>query len=393
MKIARIFTGDIDNRKGKFNNVIERIKHLQKLSEVESDIYIIQYKYMWLFRWLRKVPKKNIVESVTIDGIKLKMLWVRLSLLEYLLVHKLKVKDIACKKQLNKYHDLFKSYDILATHDLLSSHLASLVKKIYNIPFVVTWHGSDINKYPHRSKSTYNTIKFLLKYADYNFFVSKALMKNSDTITRTKNKTHLYSGPADNFFRKSDEEIDRLKKKLQITSKNVIGFIGNLEPIKNVMVLPEIFHYIQNQVQEETSFVVIGNGRLEYQLKEKLKSLEVSNVTFSGKILPKEVSNYLNVITVLVLPSLNEGMPLVTLEAQACNVHVVGSNVGGIPESIGERNSFALGPNFIDNISKRIIGIILNKEKPSLLSNEFSWGKTIQKEMQVYNEILHNKIK
>ena len=79
MKIARIFTGDIFNRKGKFNNVIERIKHLQKLSEVESDIYIIQYKYTWLFRLLRKVPKKNIIDSVTIDGIKLNILWVKFS--------------------------------------------------------------------------------------------------------------------------------------------------------------------------------------------------------------------------------------------------------------------------------------------------------------------------
>lgn len=386
MKIARIFTGDIDNRKGKFNNVIERIKHLQQVNEVESDIFIIQYKYTWLFRWFRNMPKKNEDKSATIDGIKLNILWVKFSLFEYLFTYKLRLKDIACKEQMNKYVDVFKNYNILATHDLLGSYLASSVKEKHKIPFVATWHGSDINKYPFRSKATFNIIKSLLEYADYNFFVSKALMKNSDTITRTENKTHLYSGPADNFFRRPDEEIDQFKKKLQITSRNVVGFIGNLEPIKNVMVLPEIFHSIEDKV-EEVAFVVIGDGRLEEQLKDKMKLIGVSNIVFTGKVQPQEVPSLINVLSVLLLPSLNEGMPRAALEAQACGVHVVGSNVGGIPEAIGEENSFPLNQDFIKNVTERMIDLLTQEIIPKKLNSEFSWDKTLAKELEVYQLI------
>lgn len=62
----------------------------------------------------------------------------------------------------------------------------------------------------------------------------------------------------------------------------------------------------------------------------------------------------------LLLPSLNEGMPRVTLEALTCGVSVVGSNVGGISESIGEKNSFDLDDDFLNSISSRAIEILEN---------------------------------
>lgn len=390
MKIARIFTGDLNNRKGKFNNVIERVKHLQSAEGVQSDLFLISYAYTWSFRLFKNVQIAK-SEEQTIDGIAFRTITVKMTLLEYLLVYRLKIKDIACKDQLSRYVDLFKDYDILATHDILSSYLASLVKQRFNLPYVITWHGSDINKYPHRSKPTYNTIKYLLEDADYNFFVSKTLMESTDSITKRAAKSHLYSGPADSFFRKSDEEIDRFKKELQIHTKHVVGFIGNLEPIKNVLALPEIFHRIQRKVVE-TTFVIIGDGRQENQLKERMESQGVSNVIFTGKVEAPKVPDYLNTFDLLVLPSLSEGMPRVILEALACGVHVVGSDVGGIPEAIGEENSFSLNQDFEVNVSERVIELLKQGITPRNLSDEFSWDKTIEKEVEVLNAVKCNTI-
>ena len=53
-------------------------------------------------------------------------------------------------------------------------------------------------------------------------------------------------------------------------------------------------------------------------------------------------------------------MPRVTLEALTCGVSVVGSNVGGISESIGEKNSFDLDDDFLNSISSRAIEILEN---------------------------------
>ena len=72
------------------------------------------------------------------------------------------------------------------------------------------------------------------------------------------------------------------------------------------------------------------------------------------------MQDLLNSIDVLVLPSINEGLPLITVEALACGANVVGSRVGGIPESIGEDNAFALGDSFVDAISDRIVEMLEN---------------------------------
>jgi glycosyltransferase involved in cell wall biosynthesis len=115
---------------------------------------------------------------------------------------------------------------------------------------------------------------------------------------------------------------------------------------------------------------------------------EVDNILYFGKVNPENIPDIMSSLDILLLPSLNEGMPRVTLEALACGVHVVGSDVGGIPESIGEENAFALDENFIKNISDRIITLLQNGENPRPLSEEFSWKKAINKEMKVYSSIL-----
>ena len=202
MKIARIFTGDIHNQKGKFNNVLERIKNLNKAQDIVSDNYLIQYHYTWSFRLFNPIENQHRFEHESeVDGIKLINIWVKMSLLEYLMVHKLKLKDIECKSQLDKHISKFKDYDLLASHDLLSSYLALKVKEKYNKPFIITWHGSDINKYPYRGNKTYKYIKLCLEQASMNFFVSKALQRKSDEITQSENKTHLYTCLSDNFYK------------------------------------------------------------------------------------------------------------------------------------------------------------------------------------------------
>src|SRR5690625_2081524 len=272
MKIARIFTGNIENRRGKFNNVYQRIVNLEKKSELKTDSYVIQYTYSGLFRKIKNIKKRKQDEFSMINGLALKNIWVHLTLIEYIIVHILKMKDIPCKGQLVKYVPLFKKYDILLTHDLESTYVATLVKENYDVPFVITWHGSDINLYPFNNKKTFKTIKHFLEYSDYNFFVSKKLKDKSDEIFITNNKSHLYSGPSSLFYKKSKIEIIQIKERLNISSQYVVGFIGNMIPIKNIKSLPAIMKRIKDDIKDVT-FIMIGDGPLLKDLK-KVRSEE-----------------------------------------------------------------------------------------------------------------------
>jgi len=75
----------------------------------------------------------------------------------------------------------------------------------------------------------------------------------------------------------------------------------------------------------------------------------------------------------------------------ACGTHIVGSNVGGIPEVIGKENSFAIDSNFVDNVTNRIISIISENITPKPIPDDFKWVNTILKEIKVYYNILENK--
>ena len=393
MKIAILNTGSTNNRKGAFNNVHERIKHLQGLDGVEVDVYLIQYYDSWLFRLVRKrfklidtkrAPKEGIT---TIDGVSYRNLWVEQKITDYILSNRLKLKDISCKSQLNQFVDLFKDYDLLSVHALPDMYIACLVKQKYGIPFVTTWHGSDINVWPFVNKEGFKTTKLLIESADFNFFVSKKLMNVSDKISLKGHKDYLYSGPADVYLNPPKHSKEYLRNEINISTKYLVGFIGNMVPIKNVMVLPDIFRRIQSKLHD-VSFVVVGDGDLLNNLKAKTKEYNIQNISFTGKLLPEEVPAIMYSLDLLLLPSLNEGMPRVTLEALSYGVPVVGSNVGGIPESIGEENSFDLDDDFVNSISSRAIEILENGKKPKSLSKEFLWETTLEKEMNVYNEIL-----
>ena len=383
MRIAILNTGNTNNRKGAFNNVHERIKHLKRLKEVQVDAYLIRYIDSWMFRLVRNrfnpinKIKETIEAAITIDGVSYTNLYVKHKIIEYILTYRLKIKDIASKSQLNQFVDQFKEYDLLSVHALPDMFIAYLVKQKYGIPFVTTWHGSDINVWPFVSKKGFKTTKLILENADFNFFVSKKLMSVSEQITSKGSKDYLYSGPADNYLNPPQNNKEFLRNKLNISSKHLVGFIGNMVAIKNVMILPDIFRMIQDKLHD-VSFIVVGDGRLLDNLKKKNQEYNIQNVKYTGKLLPGEIPDVMNCLDLLLLPSLNEGMPRVTLEALSYGVPGVGSDVGGIPESIGVENCFKLDNDFVNNISSRAVEILEKGEKPKELSKEFSWDSTLK---------------
>lgn len=387
MRVAKILIGNPNNKKGFFNNVMERTKHLM---EVESDVdcYMIRLEYGLALRLLKRQLKKPQRDEFSIvDGIKFKNLWLTMGLFDYLLTHRLHRNVIVGLNQLDKYTPLFKNYDLLSTHGMESTFLALQVKNRFNIPFVTTWHGSDINVTPFRSGSIKNTVKQLLDSAYHNFFVSQKLLETSEKISIGAKKSVLYTGPAKSFYQYDEEKQQALREKYNINTKYVVGFIGNFVTIKNVLVLPSLFKKLQDELQD-ISFVVVGNGDLGSQLLNGFNKHDIKNLQMLGKQDPGKIPDIMNYLDVLVLPSLNEGMPRVTLEAQACGVHVVGSNRGGIPEAIGNENCFELDNDFINHSANRVCELLKKQTDLPTLSKIFSWSSAVLEEQTIYRNAL-----
>lgn len=390
MKIAKILIGNPDNRKGFFNNVIERTKHL---IEAEPDVccYIIRHEYGVILRLLKLQFRRPVREEYSlIDNILFKNLWLKVGFFDYLMTHRFNKKLTVGMSQLDRYVPLFSKYDLISPHGLSAIYLSAKVKKEYQIPFVPTWHGSDINVTPFRSLSTKKKVKNLIDKADHNFFVSQALLNKSNEISFESQSSVLYTGPAKSFAKHSVEMRRVTRKKYGISTDKVVGFVGNLVSIKNVLILPFIFKKIQDEVPD-ISFVVVGDGELTNRLSSEFKKNDVNNLHLLGALPPSEMPDIMSCLDILVLPSLNEGLPRVTLEAQACSVHVVGSDRGGIPEAIGDENCFPLGSSFVKNISTRAIEMLVGEVARPTLPVVYSWDKAIERELSVYNYLCLSK--
>ena len=132
---------------------------------------------------------------------------------------------------------------------------------------------------------------------------------------------------------------------------------------------------------------MIGGGKFFNQVKEMVKDLPVR---LWGNQEPEAMPDFFNAADVLILPSLNEGLPLTVVEGLACGCNVVGSLVGGIPEVIGKENCVDVkDPQFINKFADKVVNYLqANSKIEQKLSPEFDWDRTAKEEL----EAIHNLI-
>lgn len=392
MKIAILSVGSLRDKKGVMNYVHEKAKLMQKLisGEHQVDVFLLHQisSPLYSLAILHKKPlSRTLLKTSEIyDGVTYNYIHYNYGLLDYIIRTKIMGLPIGRSEE-KRILDLLSTYDLIASHNILCHYIAKRNKDVNKIPYVATWHGSDINVYPMRNKNQRNLVRLALENADMNWFVSRALMKTSDEITIHAKKQVLYTGPSQ-FFHILDNK-EEFHKLYGNGKKYVIGFAGNLIPIKNAQLLPVIFGKVKDLIgYENVQFVIAGDGILGRQIKEDLRINNI-HVTWLGNVEPLKMPEIMNSLDILVLPSKNEGLPLVILEARKCGVHVVGSDRGGIPEAIGQpENIFPLDDKFTDRISKRIVEILLNAEMPQPLSDEFSWESALKKELSIYKSLI-----
>lgn len=391
-KVAYIITGEnIYRRRGLTSAALNRVKHLLPIADYEITVFAVANKDSWLFRKIKKRSKQETPPYIMADGIRVNLIWMPFTVIDIFMSTRLRYKPLVRQQFFRSICGQFKDYDLLVAHSSYAVPIAYNLKKMYDIPYCAIWHGSDIHTDPFNNKYIFSLTSEIIKAAKVNFFVSKKLLETSEQICKTNNKIVLYNGVGENFYRFDDEIRQKLKVDLGINLQNkVVGFAGNLIPIKNATLLPELFHYIETKYNAPLTFVVVGDGKLRAQVESQAKAT-LTDCIFLGDYPSEKMPEIMNCIDVLVLPSKNEGLPLATLEALACGANVVGSDVGGIKEVLGNDNVVELDENFIQKFSNRVVELLQTKTLTPQVPSQFDWEVTTEIEASTYATILASK--
>lgn len=387
MKITVLLKKDGDDLKGEFLSGHNRLKYLQKLIPLaEFEPYILKEYDGFLRRVLKHTKVRNKTKVFNFDGISYKVIWIKSSFIDTILNRFWREKHFLYR-ELQIISKRLPNSDLIIAHSYYPGYVANKVSNMQNIPYTVTWHGSDIHSNPKRSFKLRQKTATIIEGAYVNYFVSQNLLALSSYITEKGTKKVLYNGVNNEMFSHlgRDEKVV-LKQQHHITSPLNMGFIGNLYPVKNVMVLPDVFSNVRAEYGDTVSFHVIGDGDLRKQLEEKFKEKSLE-VRFWGNVQPELIPGIINVMDLIVLPSLNEGLPLVATESMACGTPLLGSDVGGIKEAIGEEFVIPLGDGFVEAFSKRACEI-LSEQPTVVLKEQFLWTNTAIAEKQSLAEII-----
>src|SRR5690554_6112655 len=112
MKVAKVFIGDPNNRKGYFNNVIERCKRISFI-ENDVDFFIIRLRYNFFARLLRggELNSSYFDDFIVIEDIKFKNIWLDVSVFDYFLSQKANKSVVLAPNKLKKMVHIFENYD------------------------------------------------------------------------------------------------------------------------------------------------------------------------------------------------------------------------------------------------------------------------------------------
>lgn len=225
------------------------------------------------------------------------------------------------------------------------------------IPVVTTLHGTDITLVG-RDPSFAPVVKYSINESDGVTAVSEYLRK--ETMNNFGIDTDINVIPnfidTERFYR---QESSSLKQKLCPNCEKVLVHVSNFRPVKNAKMVVEIFHRLRKE-NHPIKLLMVGDGPDRMPAEHLARQLGVyEDVRFMGK--QEAVQEILSVADIFVMPSGSETFGLAALEAMACGVPVVASNIGGLPELVDHgENGFLCPLNNVDAFAERIRQLISN---------------------------------
>ncbi len=258
-------------------------------------------------------------------------------------------------KSFLKRHLISERYDLcFANFALPGGEVAYSLKLKFKLPYVIISHGHDIPWFAPEQMMwyhaiTYQWIKTICIASERNYVQSGEMKKNIDAFLGRysfKNKI-IYNGWDSSIF-----SPDYSLRKKQFT----ILFTGRLVKQKDPMTFLQSINLIKNKIKD-FKVIILGDGKLRGKMEKYVEKNNLENfIEFKSWVDKNEMLYHYRSAWLSVLPSLNEGMSIATLEALACGQYVLATKVSNNENLItpGDNGDFIEKQN-PENIAEKII--------------------------------------
>ena len=326
-----------------------------------------------------------------------------------------------CRKAFRSLEENF-SFDIINFHQPFSALGVRYSIRSPKVPMVYTCHSLSFEEYISRSSFPGNPVNSILHHLQVSArkSIEQAILKRSDSIvtlseyTREKlqrtyglapSKVSVIPGGVDLERFKPCIDKSRIRTRINLPQDTFVLFtVRNLVPRMGLENLISAFEIVQNG-RRDLLLVIGGEGPLETPLREQARRCGVADfVRLAGYIPDEDLPSYYQMANLFILPTSElEGFGLVTVEALASGLPVLGTPIGGTREILTK-----LGPNYLfddstprsiaNGILKALNGWATNQEVYREISQNcrkvaeqyYSWDNHVSKLEDLFYSMLGN---
>ncbi len=300
----------------------------------------------------------------------------------------------------------------------IAREISNTMSKLFSPTYDIYWQPNFIPNLSIKSKYTVTSVhdfsfiihnnfhtKEKIEYFQDNFFQN---IYKSDMIITGSNFTKQEILERLNFtservkviYHGIDHDLFKIYKDTSVSFElpsKFIFIVGSIEPRKNLIGLLKAYDSIDKKLKNEYKLVLAGFKGWENKEVMELINSNKEDIHYLGYISDIELAKTYNLASLFVYPSFYEGFGLPPLESMACGTPVICSSTTSLPEVGGDAVIYC-DPYDIEDI-KFQIELVLNDKvlQKDMIKNglervkQFTWEKSANKHMQVFEELINEK--
>ncbi|GAB2549269.1 N-acetyl-alpha-D-glucosaminyl L-malate synthase BshA [Rufibacter soli] len=274
----------------------------------------------------------------------------------------------------------FEHLDVLHVHYAIPhASAAYMAKQILRtkgiqIPVITTLHGTDITLVG-KDASYEPVVTFSINQSDAVTSVSEDLRRETYEYFSIE-KDIVVIPNFINLERFQKQRKEHFKSAIAPQGEKLLVHTSNFRGVKRIGDVIKIFSKVREQIPSK--LILVGDGPERPKMENLCRKLGVSaDVRFLGKL--EAVEELLSIADVFLMPSEKESFGLAALEAMACEVPVISSNAGGLPElNVDGVTGFVSNVGDVKDMVKNTLFVLQDDQLPTFKANALARAKEFE---------------